>query len=299
MNTSESIQNGTSGGCRIFSIIADRAEEAIAVLDANGMVRYANAAWLRMHGREHPGEVVGKPISAFHNKEQMRGDILPFLREIGQRGQISGPVGHLHSSGTVVSTNTTMTALKGKGGELRGVIVSAMDTSQTEQLQKDVRGLEREIEKRAAEMKSVVERLEEQSRQQEMIEDLLKARGVELSSVNKRLWQYLSEREEAQEQLRVLNAALADKDKEMTGLKDRLQRQSVEQVRMEQQWRIQHREMTGAIKQLRDDVIEMKHREVEFLEDVEVNPETAGNGGGLNPVHLKELSDMAKKFASD
>jgi hypothetical protein len=291
MNTSESIQNGTSGAGRGFSIIAERAEEAIAVLDANGMVRYANAAWVRMHGREQP--------SAFHNKEQMRGDVLPFLREIGRRGQISGPVGHLHSSGAVVPTNTTMAALRDKGGELRGVIVFATDTSQTEQLQKDVRGLERELEKRAAEMKSAVERLEEQSRQQEMIEDLLKSRGVELSSVNKRLWQYLSEREEAQEQLRVLNVALSDKDKEATDLKSRLQRQSAEQVRMEQQMRAQHRELTGAIRQLHDEVIAMKHREVEFLEDVEVKPETAGPRGGLDPAQLKELSDMAKKFAAE
>ena len=129
MDTNTSISKGSSGAGGCFPVIAERAHEAIAVLDTNGVLHYANAAWVRMHGYMQLNEVVGKKITAFHNKEQLSADVLPLLHEVKSRGQISGPVGHMHKSGTVIPTNTTMVALKDDKGSVRAVIVYATDSS--------------------------------------------------------------------------------------------------------------------------------------------------------------------------
>ena len=299
MDNNTSIAKGSSGAGGCFSIISDRAQEAIAVLDTNGVVHYANAAWVRMHGYERCSEVVGKPIGDFHNKEQMSADVLPFLQEVGHRGQISGPVGHIHKNGTKVATNTTMVALKDESGRMQVVIVFATDISELEQLKEDIKCLKREADKRTAELTSAAAQLEERAKEMKIVESLLSARGTELSSVNKKLWRYMSEKEQTQEQLQASVAKLAEKDKEVAELMSRLQRQKAEQMRVEQQGKTQYSELTTAIKQLRHEVIEMKHQEVEYLDGIDEDAERVGAKGGIDRDQLRQLSSMAKKFASE
>ena len=126
-DTSNSKASSGAGWC--FSIIIDNAQEAIAVLDACDIVRYANIAWAKMHGYEHRSEIAGKHISDFHSKEQFIANVLPLLREAGSRCQISGPVEHIRKNGAKVPTCTTMIALKDKTGKVRGIVVFAADIS--------------------------------------------------------------------------------------------------------------------------------------------------------------------------
>jgi PAS domain S-box-containing protein len=299
MNTDTSISKGASGAGRCFPVIADRAQEAIAVLDTNGVLHYANAAWVRMHGYVQLNEVVGKKITAFHNQEQLSGDVLPFLQEVRHRGQISGPVGHMRKNGTVVPTHTTMVALKDEAGRIQAVVVYATDTSELEKLNEEIRGLKLEAEKRMSELTLTASRLEEGAKELEMVENLLRARGAELSSINKQLWQYMSEREQSQEQLQALRATLADKEKEAAELMSRLQQQKMEQARHELQWKTQYSGLTGAIENLRQEVVKMKHNEVEFLDGIEEDKGPAGAKSTLDREQLRQLSCMAKKFANE
>jgi PAS domain S-box-containing protein len=237
MDNNTSIAKGALGACGCFSIISDRSQEAIAVLDTKGVVHYTNAAWVRMHGFEKRSEIVGKRISDFHNKEQISEYILPFLQEVGQRGQIGGIVGHMRKNGTTVPTSTTMVALKDETGRMRAVIVFATDISELEQLKEDIRALKGEAEKRTAELTSSVAQLEERAKELKIVESLLGARGTELSSVNKKLWQYMAEIEQSHEQVQALKATLVEKDKEMAELRSQLQRQNAERMRQEQHWK--------------------------------------------------------------
>ena len=299
MDTNSSISKESSGGGGCFPVIADRAQDAIAVLDTNGVLHYANAAWVRMHGYMQLNEVVGKKITAFHNQEQLSGDVLPFLQEVRHRGQISGPVGHMRKNGTVVPTYTTMVALKDEAGRIQAVVVYAMDTSELEKLNEEIRGLKLEAEKRMSELTLTASRLEEGAKELEMVENLLRARGAELSSINKQLWQYMSEREQSQEQLQALRATLADKEKEAAELMSRLQQQKMEQSRQELQWKTQYGSLMNAIEKLRHDVVEMKHQEVEFLDGIEEDKEPVGAKSSLDREQLRQLSCMAKKFANE
>jgi PAS domain S-box-containing protein len=294
-NTSSKESGGGGGG---FSAIVDRAQEAIAVLDTNGVLHYANAAWVRMHGYMHLNEVVGKNITAFHNQEQLSGDVLPFLEEVRHRGQISGPVGHIRKNGTVVPTYTTLVALKDEAG-VRAVIVYAIDTTELEKLSEEIRGLKLEAEKRMSELTLTASRLGERAKELEMVENLLRARGAELSSINKQLWQYMSEREQSQEQMQALRATLADKEKEAAELMSRLQQQKTEQVRQELQWKTQYGTLTDAIENLRHEVVKMKHNEVEFLDGIDDDKGLVGAKSAIDREQLRQLSSMAKKFANE
>jgi PAS domain S-box-containing protein len=298
MDTNTSISKGASGGGGCFPVIADLAQEAIAVLDTNGILHYANAAWAGMHGYVQPSEVVGKKITEFHNKEQLSRDVLPFLQEVTHRRQISGHVGHMRKNGTVVPTLTTMAALKDETGKIRAVVVYAIDITEAEKLNEEIRSLKLEAEKRMAELTLTASRLEERAKELGMVESLLKARGEELSAINKQLWQYMSEREHAQEELQAAKAALAEKEKEVAELMSRLQQHKMEQARQEYQWKTQYNSLMEAIKLLRKEVVEMKHHEVEFLDGID-EEEPVGAKSGLDKAQLKQLSNMAKKFANE
>jgi chromosome segregation ATPase len=205
----------------------------------------------------------------------------------------------MHKNGTEIPTHTAMVALKDETGKLRGVIVFAMDIGGMKQLKEDIRVLKREAHERTTELTLATQSLEKQAKELEILENLLGARGTELSAVNKQLWQYMSEREQIQEQCHVLREELAEKEKQVSELTSRLQRQSAEQTRLEQQWKTQYSEMMSSIDRLRYEVREMKHNEVEFLEDIDSNAELIGPTGGVNRDQLKELSNMAKKFAGN
>lgn len=296
-NTSISKKASEAGGC--FRVIANQAQEAIAVFDINGVLHYANAAWVKMHGYTCLNEVLGKKITAFHNKEQISRDVLPFLQEIGHRGQISGPVGHMRKNGTVIPTNTAMVVLKDETGKVRAVVVYATDTTEQERLNGEIINLKLDAEKRMSELTLTASRLAERAKELEMVENLLRARGAELSSINKQLWQYMSEREQSQEQVQALRAILAEKEKEVSELLSRLQQQREEQARQENQWKTQYVSLADAIDKLRQGIVESNHHEVEFLDDVDKYGAPVGVKNKLDQEQLKQLSDMAKKFATE
>ena len=297
MNTDTSKSDASLGSERVFSFIIDSAEEAIALLNNDGVVRYANLAWIRMHGYERRDDVVNKPISSFHNKEQLKDIVLPFLQEVIHRGYISGPVGHIDAGGKVIPTNTTMLALKDNSGKIKGIIVFSSDTSGLEMLRQELAGIKSELDKRTFELKSVIEQHEQKVRELTMVEDLLGARGIELSQVNKKLWEYMSVSTQSKEQLKFLHEELAEKDKQLADCKNRLQQQNNERLRIDQYWKKQFENLTSVIEKLRMEVMEMKHQEVEFLDGIEDDAVLAGSKGELALDQIKELSEMAKKFA--
>jgi PAS domain S-box-containing protein len=298
MSTNASNSGKSAGADGGLAVIIDKAQEAIALLDARDIVRYSNAAWVKMHGYEHRREVVGKHICEFHSKEQFVGDILPLLREAGLRGQISGSVDHINKNGNRIPTNTAIAALKDKTGKVLGAIVFATDTAEIEQLNEKIRELTSELDKKTAELASLAGWQEDREKEMEMTEKLLFDRESEVSLVSQQMCEYLSERKHTQEQLRVLREMLEKKERQIAGMTGQLRQSNAEQEKLEKQWKIQCRELTTTIEQLHQMVREMKKREVEFLDDIDRDAELVGANASLDQEQLRELSSIAKKFAS-
>jgi chromosome segregation ATPase len=192
-----------------------------------------------------------------------------------------------------------MVALKDKDGKIQAIVVYSVDTAELERLNEEIKTLKLEAEKRMSELTLTASRLEERAKELEMVENLLSARGTELSSINKQLWQYMSEREQSLEQIQALKTTLAEKEKEAAETISRLQQQKAEQARREYQWKTQYDSLTEAIKMLRKEVVEMKHHEVEFLDGIDEDEEPVGAKSGIDREQLRQISCMAKKFASE
>jgi PAS domain S-box-containing protein len=120
---------------RYLSMIAEQANEGIVVVDLDGSLRFVNEAWAGMHGYKTKDELIGKQLSLFHTKEQMKTDVTPLLEETKRCGQLEGTVEHVKNDGTVFPAQTKMILVVDEAGEAIGLIVFAADVDQHTKLQ--------------------------------------------------------------------------------------------------------------------------------------------------------------------
>ena len=120
---------------RYLSMIADmaaeKANEGIAVVDLDGSLLFLNEAWCGMHGYKSKEELIGKQLSLFHTKEQMKTGLIPLLEKTERRGRIEDTVKHITSNGTVFSTQTKMILVEDEAGKATGFIIFATNISQS------------------------------------------------------------------------------------------------------------------------------------------------------------------------
>ncbi len=178
-----------------LTIVAEHATEGIALADHNENLRFINTAWAKMHGYTNRTELVGKPISMFHTKEQFRSDVSDCIMETKRRGYLEGPIGHMRSDGTAFATRTKMIALKDGQGNVTGLIVFAIDTDATSQAEKL-------LKQRTAELKTANEHLQNKTAEIQRLQgesyryrNQLEQQRAELSAAHNELQKQLAERE--------------------------------------------------------------------------------------------------------
>ncbi len=123
---------------RYLSMIADKAaektNEGIAVADLDGSLLFINEAWCGMHGYKSKDELIGKQLSLFHTKEQMKTDVIPLLEKTKQCGQIEDTIDHIKSNGTVFATQTKIISVVDGAGKATGFIIFAANIGQSPKL---------------------------------------------------------------------------------------------------------------------------------------------------------------------
>jgi len=125
---------------RYLAMIAEQANEGIVVVDLDGSLRFVNEAWAGMHGYKTKDELIGKQLSLFHTKEQMKTDVIPLLEETKRCGHLEGTVEHIKSDGTVFPAQTKMILVGDEADEATGLIVFAADVDQRTKLQETTVG---------------------------------------------------------------------------------------------------------------------------------------------------------------
>ena len=113
---------------------AEKVSEGIAVADLNGSLLFLNEAWCGMHGYKSKDELIGKQLSLFHTKEQMKTYVIPLLEKTKQCGQVEETIEHVKSNGTVFATQTRMILVRDEAGKATGFIIFAADISQSPKL---------------------------------------------------------------------------------------------------------------------------------------------------------------------
>jgi len=159
---------------RHLTMIAELANEGIVVVDPNGIIRFVNKAWAKMHGYDTRNELVGKHINMFHTEEQMKTTVIPFIEEVKHRGQLAGPVEHLRRDGTLFPMETKMTLVKDEQGKAVGLIVFVIDMTEQRQV-------EEHLKQQTTELTAVNEKLrreisEHEQEEKELLEDIIDAK---------------------------------------------------------------------------------------------------------------------------
>jgi PAS domain S-box-containing protein len=209
---------------RYLSTIAERSNEGIVVVDLDGSLRFVNEAWVEMHGYKTKDKLIGKQLSLFHTKEQMKTDVTPLLEETKRCGQFEGTVEHIKSDGTVFPTQTKMILVEDEAGKATGFIVFAGDIDQCTKLQETtVENLKRvkhlsmritQLQKMFGECQKVGEYLAEQTGELQADNEMLLQQMTELDQSPRKPEQYPEQIEHRKAQVPATNQRLEDTDSE-------------------------------------------------------------------------------------
>jgi PAS domain S-box-containing protein len=118
---------------RVLKVAAEHAAEGIVVLDAAGIIRFANEISAKAHGYASRTNLLGRDLSAFHSQEQMTDHVTPFMKEAMREGQSEGPLEHIRADGTIFSTRTKMTRVRNEDWDDVGLIVFDTYASQLDE----------------------------------------------------------------------------------------------------------------------------------------------------------------------
>jgi PAS domain S-box-containing protein len=178
--------------------IAEQAGEGVAVFHLDGTIRFANATWTAMHGYDTRHELIGKHISMFHTKEQMKSDVIPFVEEAKRKGQLIGPVEHMRRGGTPFLTEMKMIVVRDEGGKGVGLISFVTDITERKRTEKQLRqqaaaltATNEQLQRETAERNQREEELQQYRKQ-------LEEQTAELTAVNEKLKQQISRREQVE-----------------------------------------------------------------------------------------------------
>jgi len=111
---------------RMLETAVEQSIDGIAVANMDGIIRFCNQAWAKMHGY-CVSELLGKHLSIFHTKEQMIQDVIPFNELVKKNGAHHGEVGHVKKDGAVFATWMSTTILKDRKGSSVGLVGIARD----------------------------------------------------------------------------------------------------------------------------------------------------------------------------
>ena len=113
----------------------EQSMDGVAMANMDGVLEFANTAWAKMHGYKL-NEIIGKNLSIFHTKEQVKNDVLPFNEQVIKKGGYQGEVGHVKKDGITFPTYMTTTLLKNKEGKPVGLVGLARDITKQKEAER-------------------------------------------------------------------------------------------------------------------------------------------------------------------
>jgi len=124
---------------RNLSTVVEQSSEGIAIADMEGNILYANNAWALLHSYETKEELIGKPLSIFHNQKQIEKDVIPFNQKVKENGFHTGEVGHIRKDGTPFPTLMSSTFLKDEQGNPYAIAGLAKDITERKQVEEVIK----------------------------------------------------------------------------------------------------------------------------------------------------------------
>lgn len=115
---------------KLLLLSIEQSTEGMTHADLNGNLIFVNMAWCKMHGYKSTQNLLGKNLEIFHNKKQLKQDVIPFNEEVKKNGTYSGEVGHITKDGKIFPTLMTSTLLKDAQGNPFAMVGIAKDLTE-------------------------------------------------------------------------------------------------------------------------------------------------------------------------
>ncbi len=115
---------------KTLSSVVEQSTEGMALADLNGDLVFVNKAWCKMHGYKNSKTLIGKNLAIFHNREQIKDDVIPFNEKVRKYGTYRGEVGHITRHGKSFPSLMTTTLLKDEHGNPFALAGIAKDISE-------------------------------------------------------------------------------------------------------------------------------------------------------------------------
>lgn len=109
----------------------EQTTEGVALADMDGIIRFVNKAWARMHGWQ-VREMLGLHLGVCHTEEQIRDQVEHNLQQLHTTGAYSGPIGHKRKDGTTFPTWMTTSVIRDEAGRPVAMLGIARDTSEVQ-----------------------------------------------------------------------------------------------------------------------------------------------------------------------
>jgi PAS domain S-box-containing protein len=272
---------------RHLALATKQADEGIVIIDLDGMLRFVNTAWARIHGYSTSSELLGKHIGTFYTKEQIKNHLIPSIKAAKSTGRYSGHSEHRRMDGTTFRTNMKMTPVNDDANTTIGFIMLVTDITRNSKLEETLKNTATQAEQ----LKKNIEQLHLQITERAEAEGRFKQQAEELASANEQLRRQIGENTQAEESLKQQAA-----DLELSN--ERLRLQITEHAQAEERLKKQADELAGANQQLQHhiDELEQTGETLRYGSEHTKEPdeETAPM---LDDEKLKELSEMARQLA--
>jgi len=186
---------------RQIIVIPEQIVDGIVIIDMADTARFVNNSWAAMHGYTITNGLIGRHISTFHTKEQMKTLVADFIEEAKRRGQLAGPIEHVRDNGTVFCSQTKMTTAKDKNGKTIGLIIFAANSDGYGQRQhhpENQTTANQQLQNQINKQKQAENARKEDNNQ---FEQRLSEHKLQLTAIEKQLQQQITQRRQAEQQL--------------------------------------------------------------------------------------------------
>ncbi len=146
---------------RHLGMLAEHIDQAVIITDLAGSLHFVNTRWALMHGYESSAELIGKHISSFYSKQQMKNTIRGALKQTKNAGLAVASTENLRKDGTAFKTKIRMTVLKDKSAKPEAILVFTEDLSKGNGLRLELKRTKKQIEQ----LKSQISRQNENTAQ--------------------------------------------------------------------------------------------------------------------------------------
>ncbi|MEW5737246.1 MAG: response regulator [Thermodesulfobacteriota bacterium] len=118
---------------RLLTEALHQSFDGALITDPEGLAVYANPAWRNMHQMTED-EILGQHFRMFHAEEQFKKSVLPFLEELGRKGQNEQELLHRRKNGEEFLARTATSAVTDEKGRVIAWVTSAHDVSREKKL---------------------------------------------------------------------------------------------------------------------------------------------------------------------